>query len=97
MLTQCSFSIERTSGQDASVCWAATLSSGQCQRRWANIETTLCEYPVWTCISSQLAYNTIPSKHYTQLNAGLTLIHSRQLWRSVIGGGVSTEYKLTPI
>ena len=47
----------------------------------------------------------MPSKHYTQPNAVLTLGHRRRLWPSTIqhwtvlsdGGGVSTEYKLTPI
>ena len=42
---------------------------GQGRRRWANIKTALCEYPVlcwiakWSRISGQLVYNTIPSKH----------------------------------
>ena len=39
------------------------------QRRRANIETALCEYPVFA--------NTT-----CQLNAGLTLVHRRRLWPS---------------
>ena len=58
-----------------------------------------------TRISGQLTYNRMPNKYYTQPNAGLTLVHRRRLWPSTIqhwvvlsvGGGVSTEYKLTPI
>ena len=48
------------------------------------------------------AYNTMPSKHYTNVNAGLMLVHC---WPSTIlhwtvlsvGGGLSTQYKLAPI
>ena len=44
----------------------------------------VCWIAKWTRISSQLAYNTIPSKHYTQPNAGLPLVHRRWLWPSTI-------------
>ena len=30
------------------------------------------------------SYNTMPSKHYTQPNAGLTLVHRLRLWPSTI-------------
>ena len=74
---------------------------GQRRRRWANIDTALCEYPEgrvcwiakWTRIS--------PANKARQPNAGSTLVHCRRLWPSTIqhwtvlsiDSGVSTEYK----
>ena len=85
---------------------------GQRQRRWTNIETALCEYPVFpgwlsgpVSCSGQVPTKLCPANTTHQPNAGSTLAHRRRLWQSTIqhwsvlsvGGGVSTEYKLKPI
>ena len=83
--------------------WASLEDGGPALKQ--HCVNTPCLIAKWTRISDQLAYNTMPSKHYTQPNAGSTLVHRRRLWPSTIqhwtvlsvGGGVSTEYKLTPI
>ena len=79
---------------------------GQRRRRWANIETALCEYTVFdgklsgpvSCSSCRYC----PANTTRQRNAGSTPDQRRRLWQSTfqhwtVLSGVSTEYKLTPI